>query len=108
MLAKKFRLQIQSVLNKSGRNIGNRYFLLKLFPGSVNYNRFGAVISKKVHKSAVWRNRLKRIIMDVAGKFIDAGDRNGQEVLIIVSPAMTKLKKADIIKEIDESLRKIL
>lgn len=112
MLAKKFRLQIQTVLNKSSRNFRSRCFLFKIFPGISDHNSFGVVISKKVSKSAAERNRLKRIILDFAKKFVHqpADDKNGEKykVLIIVSPAVAKLEKTDIIKELDESLSKIL
>jgi ribonuclease P protein component len=119
MLAKKYRLPIQSVLpphlkvrcgglNKSGHSFKSRYFLFKIFPGVEKFNRFGAIISKKVNKSAVKRNRLKRIILDSAGKFVLTNHINKYDILIIVSPAVTKLAKTDIIKEIDESLSKCL
>jgi ribonuclease P protein component len=108
MLAKKFRLQIQSVLNKSGRNLRSRCFLFKIFSGASDYNLFGVVISKKVNKSSAERNRLKRIILDSAKKFVQTENNKKYSVLIIVSPTVAKLEKTDIIKELDESLSKIV
>ena len=108
MLAKKFRLPIQSVLNKSGRTFRSRSFLIKTFSNQLDFNRFGVVISKKVSKLAVKRNLIKRIVLDTTKKFVDSENKNKIDVLIIISPAMIKMKKTDIIKELDEVLPKII
>ncbi|MEK7463240.1 MAG: ribonuclease P protein component [Patescibacteria group bacterium] len=108
MLAKKYRLPIQSVLNKSGRTFRGRSFLIKAFSNQADFNRFGVVISKKVDKRAVKRNWIKRIVLDTAKKFVVAENKNKFDVLIIVYPAMIKLEKADIIKELEEALNKIV
>ena len=112
MLAKKFRLPIQSVLNKSGRTFRSRSFLIKAFLSQLDFNRFGVVISKKVDKRAVKRNLIKRIVLDLAKKFVrqpaDAENKNKLDILVIISPAMIKMEKADIIKELEEALQKIL
>lgn len=123
MLAKKYRLPIQSVLNKSGRSFKGRCFLFKVFPSKMDFNRFGVIISKKVAKRATERNRLKRIVFDCAKKF--AGQPAGAEnkdnpprpatecggkfdILIVFLPSVAKSEKFDIIKELDESLEKII
>ena len=118
MLSKRFRLPIQSVLpphlkvrcgglNKSGRTFRGRSFLIKVFSSPVNFNRFGVVISKKVDKRAVKRNWIKRIVLDAAKKFVIAENKNKLDILIIISPTMIKMEKADIIKELDEVLKKL-
>jgi len=112
MLAKKYRLPIQSVLNKSGRTFKSRSFLIKIFAGQEKFNRFGVVISKKVDKRAVGRNKIKRIVLDLSKKFIsqseDSKNINKFDVLIIISPVMIKMEKADIIKELEDAFQKIL
>ena len=107
MLVKKYRLPIQSVLNKSGRTFRSRSFLIKVFSNQSEFNRFGAVISKKVSKLAVKRNLIKRIVLDCAKKFVSAENKNKLDILIIISPAMIKMEKADIIKELNETLEKL-
>ena len=70
-----------------------------------DFNRFGVVISKKVDKRAATRNRIKRIVLDAAKKFVCAGQQSRPaDVLIIVSPNMAKSEKADIIKELNDAL----
>lgn len=132
MLKKKYRLPIQSVLNKSGRTFRSRSFLIKAFSnqshsagsgqahsagsfdkaqdksGQAGFNRFGVVISKKVSKLAVKRNWIKRIVLDTTKKFVVAENKNKFDVLIIISPIMIKMEKADIIKELGEALKKII
>ena len=122
MLAKKHRLPIQSVLRKNGYSFKSRYFLFKIFSGKTRstrstssgqavFNRFGVIISKKVSKKAVDRNRLKRIVFDSVKKFTFSQSKdgfNGLDILIILSPGVANLKKIDIIKEINESFLKIL
>lgn len=99
MLAKRYRLPIQSVVKKSGQTIKGRYFLLKIFDNSLGYNRFGVIISKKAAKKAALRNKLKRIIMDVFGPYVLSGGKK-RDFLIIVSPQIINLKPEAVKKEI--------
>jgi len=108
MLAKKYRLQIQSVLNKSGQTFKSRSFLIKTFLNKKDFNRFGVVISKKVDKRATGRNKIKRIVLDLAKNYVFSKNPKKFDVLIIISPAMIKLEKTDIIKELDEALQKLI
>ncbi|MHB9019263.1 MAG: ribonuclease P protein component [Minisyncoccota bacterium] len=108
MLAKKYRLPIQSVLNKSGRTFRSRSFLIKSFLSSLDFNRFGVVISKKVSKLAVKRNLIKRIVLDLTKNFVNTESKSKSDILIIISPVMIKMEKADIIKELEDSLQRIL
>ena len=118
MLSKRFRLPIGQLpphlkvrcggLNKSGRTFRGRSFLIKAFSNQADFNRFGVVISKKVSKLAVKRNWIKRIVLDTAKKFVITENNNKADVLIIISPTMIKMEKADIIKELEEALNKIV
>ncbi|MBI5306050.1 ribonuclease P protein component [Candidatus Wolfebacteria bacterium] len=122
MLAKKFRLQIQNWLKEkpvcAGRNkkIFSRrsdFFIVRFSANSLDFSRFGAVISKKVSKFAVKRNKIKRIIFDFIrlNKIYESphinyvGDESkGKDVVIAVLPPTEKLKKI----EIEMELKKIL
>jgi ribonuclease P protein component len=108
MLAKKYRLPIQTVLNKSGRSFKSSHFLFKSFFNKLKFNRFGVVISKKIDKRAAERNRLKRIFFDSVKNFIFTKNTENFDILVIILRNMTKLQKADIIKELNESLAKII
>jgi len=45
---------------KNGRTIGNRFLILKFIENNLNAPRIGFVVSQKVSKSAVIRNKIKR------------------------------------------------
>ncbi len=52
------------VFSKNKYRSGDNCWLLLAKPNNLNQNRIGLVISKKVSKKAVVRNRLKRIIRE--------------------------------------------
>ena len=96
MLAKKFRLPIQTVLRKKplfARK--DEYFNVKIFANQLAFSRFGAVISRKIDKRAVYRNRLKRLIFNLI-RLEKIYLRPGYDVLIYVSPKIIKLNKIEV------------
>ncbi len=101
MLAKRYRLPVQSVLRKSGRSIKGRYFLLKVFPNDLAFNRFGVIINKQVSKKSTARNKLKRLIMESAKEFLLKG-RDKSDFLIIVFPQIMGLKPEEIKKYVQD------
>ena len=60
MLPKKFRLPIQKLPEKSSKNIRSPLVTIKVFSSDLGFPRFGVIISRKINKSAVKRNQLKR------------------------------------------------
>ncbi len=105
MLAKKFRLQIQDWFKERKKTVSRQsnFFAVKIRENGLSFSRFGAVIGKKVHKSAVRRNKIKRAIFNFIrlNKYHEAP---GKDILIIVSPAASQL----IRKGIKEELKKVL
>mgnify|MGYP001558987650 CR=1 FL=1 len=101
MLAKKFRLQIQRWLKERKKIITRKsdFFIVKSSDNNLPYSRFGVVISSKVSKSAVKRNKIKRTIFDFIrlNKFHEI---KGMDVLIIVSPKTAGLKNEEIKREL--------
>ncbi|MEK7634683.1 MAG: ribonuclease P protein component [Patescibacteria group bacterium] len=101
MLAKKYRLQIQDWLEDKNKRISTRksnFFIARFSSNKLNFSRFGLVISAKVSKSAVKRNRIKRIIFD----FIRLNKLNefpGNDVAITVLFPVAKLTREEIEKE---------
>lgn len=60
MLAKKNRLPVQEALTRIGRITRKAGFTIKAFPAAFPYSRFGVVVGKRVAKSAVGRNTIRR------------------------------------------------
>ncbi len=116
MLTKKYRLQIQDWLKDKNKKISIRksnFFIAKFSSNKLNFSRFGLVISAKVSKSALKRNKIKRIIFDFIrlNKFylpltkIAGGEISGNDVAITVLPPAAKLTRKEIEKEISFILR---
>lgn len=106
MLAKKYRLQIDEWLKDKKKRIFSRksdFFVVKISSNNLDFSRFGVVISAKVSKSAVQRNRIKRTIFDFIrlNKFNEIA---GNDVLIIVLPPVAKLTR----QEIENNISKLI
>ncbi|MCK4891176.1 MAG: ribonuclease P protein component [Candidatus Pacebacteria bacterium] len=67
MLKKEFRLRKQkdfeNVFNK-GVYFSEKFLVLKISENSLSFSRFGFIVSKKVSKRAVDRNRVKRLMSE--------------------------------------------
>ncbi len=65
MLAKKYKLPIQDFLSKKPVHTKHSaFFVLKKFMTSLSYSRFGIIISAKIFKKAVDRNKTRRFLFD--------------------------------------------
>lgn len=69
--------------------------------------KFGIVISTKVSKKAVVRNRIKRIITDLLRKSI-ANYKKGFDVTFLLKSSATRVNRLDLEKEINETITKVL
>lgn len=80
-------------------------FVLKTKKNGLALNKFGIVVSKKIDKRAVVRNRIKRIfrsiLFDLMQQII-----SGHDILFITRPAITGKTREEISEQIIESLRK--
>lgn len=105
MLSKKFRLPIQNWLKERKKIIIRKsdFFIIKKSDNNLAFSRFGVVISKKVSKSAVRRNKIKRAIFDFI-RLAKLHEVANKDVLIIVSPKTAELKKEEIEKELTKLL----
>lgn len=106
MLAKKYRLQIQDWLKDKNKRISTRksdFFIVRFSQNKLNFSRFGVVISVKVSKSAVKRNKIKRTIFDFI-RLNKLYEISGNDVVITILSSVSKLNKEEIKKEISSIL----
>ncbi|MEZ4156620.1 MAG: ribonuclease P protein component [Candidatus Paceibacterota bacterium] len=90
MLAKKYRLPVQSTLKKRAETTARgRYFLIKKYKASHSYARIAFVVSTKVSKKAVERNRVRRALYSAAGTVLDSV--KVFDYVVIASPTMPSL-----------------
>ena len=56
--------EFQRVFKQCRYRVGNRWITVLAAPGSLEYPRLGLAISRKVARTAVARNRIKRVIRE--------------------------------------------
>lgn len=89
MLAKQLRLVKEKDFKKIfklGQSSYVKIFHLKILTNQLKSNRYGIVISSKVSKKSVERNKLKRQIRAIIKEF-DKNLMSGFDLVLIVSPA---------------------
>lgn len=104
MLAKKYRLP-WGVRFDNSRSFSGAFFLAKVESNSLLLNRFGVIVSKKIDKRAVVRNRIKRLIYTAVGELQDKMKQGIDALFIIKKDAIGKTKK-DFYLTIEQILEK--
>lgn len=104
MLKRKNRLPA-SVNLSTGKTITSNIVVLKVKANNLEYSRFGFIISKKVAKSAVERNRTKRLIRSCVESVFDQL-KPGYDSLFIIRRNLNELKQQEINAEISALLTK--
>lgn len=90
MLPKKYRLadrqMFGEILSKGGRINGNFFLLTSLHTAGTEWPRVGVIISKKISKKAVVRNRIKRVVYDSVRKFLEEVSKENTLVFLAKKP----------------------
>ena len=108
MLAKENRLrktkEIQAVLTK-GKGFRENGLFLKTgsFPGETA--RFSIIVSKKVAKQAVRRNRIRRVLGEAIRQELDHV-KSGTDIALVVLPGFEVTDYQDVQKKIHTLLQK--
>jgi ribonuclease P protein component len=102
MLRKRYRLPIKIKLTHSSVS-RSETFLLKISQNKLSFNRFGFIISKKIDKRAVVRNRTKRLIRscieEISGKI-----KQGYDMLFIIQKSVVDKNRYEFYNEIEKLL----
>lgn len=96
MLPKENRLKKNKdfeMVFKKGKGFSQNFLFLKFIKNNLKVTRFGFVVSKKVSKKAVIRNRIKRRLREIVRKKI-AEIEKGRDIIIIVIPDINSDFKA--------------
>jgi len=108
MLKKTFRLSSSKdikITSLRGRSFFSPYFVIKFVPGVTITPRFTVIVSTRVSKSAVERNRIKRIIREDLRQSISTF-KPGDYVIIVKIRAMKK-PAGDIRRELNQLLSSV-
>lgn len=91
---------------ENGRSSYGRFLGIKAIKSDKKINRFGIIVSAKISKKAVDRNRLKRIIRDSV-KNIEIKENEYHDIVIVTLPLILEQKTETIKKEIIKNLEKL-
>ena len=118
MLPKNYRLKNNSAFSATYRlknTLGNKYFLLylgaKITDSETQNLKIGFVVSKKFHKRAVKRNRIKRLLREVIrqkiknNSLLDA--QKLRSMIFIAKPPSLDLDYKSTEKAVTELLKRI-
>ena len=106
MLAKQSRLVKEKDFKKifkAGKFSSAEIFSIKVLANELGLNRYGIIISSKVSKKAVERNRLKRQFREAIKNF-DKKLIPGFDLVVMVSPAALKQEYKFIKSELEKTL----
>jgi len=84
-----------------GKGIKEKFLTLRWSINNLKISRFGIVISQKVSKKAVLRNKLRRILKEKI-KLNLPHLKEGIDVIIIVNPGAAKEKKEKIVENLSK------
>ncbi len=108
MLPKENRLKKKKefeMVFKNGRSIKGQDFFLKYLGNGTNKTKIGFVVSKKVSKKAVERNKTKRRLRE-AFRIIDEEMKDGISIVVVAYPSLKARKFSEIRQEIEGALKK--
>lgn len=109
MLAKNNRIRLDKEFDrvfKTGQSFYGKVLGLKVSPNTLGFTRFGIMVSLKVSKKAVIRNKVKRQIRSVISKELPALKTN-KDVVIITFPLILDKKFKEIELVLKNGLEKL-
>lgn len=96
--------EIQEVFEK-GHSINGRYLVVYFLRNSLNINRFGFCVGKKIG-TAVSRNYIKRLLREAVRSFSNF-NQEGWDILLVARSLIKNANLESIIKEIEQILVKV-
>jgi len=106
MLPKKNRITKKKDFDKvfkKGKGLNGNFLFLKTFQNDQKFSRFGFVISQKVSKKAVIRNKRKRTLSEIIREKMSLIEK-GSDIIILTKPGIEKKDFQQIKEELDTML----
>ena len=89
---------------KFGKSTNSKNFFIKSMPNNLTHPRFGIVVSKKVSKKAVIRNKTKRRIREAAKRTLDSW--KNLDLVFYIKNSFTDQPYTEVIEEVETALKK--
>lgn len=108
MLPKENRLKKQKDFErvyKQGRGFKQDFLFLKITANDLEITRFGLVVSRKISKKAVIRNRLKRRLREIIRLRLEK-IKKGKDVVLITLSGVEKKEYAEIEQVVEKLFKK--
>jgi ribonuclease P protein component len=95
-------LRRENRLSRIARKIDDKKYFSPLFNVRISDNkdgkvRFGFVVSKRIDKRAVVRNRTKRVLRNVAEEFIN--ELKEKDIIVVAKKSLTFKEKIEVTRE---------
>lgn len=94
--------RLSQVRLKDSKNISTPLFSLKSAKNNLDFPRFGFVISKKVDKSAVGRNSLKRKLSSCIEEIFDRIKGDGRDFVFYPNATAAQASREKLLEEIEK------
>ncbi len=100
--------QYRAVFDHRNR-CGSRYFTFHQSSNDVGFHRLGLAVSRKVSKSAVERNRIKRQIRESFRRFHqpDRSEIRGVDIVVVARHGAAAATNAELAEDLDRFWRRM-
>jgi len=100
----KKKLDFEDVFRK-GRAVKGSFLFIKYKKTTLGIARFGFVVSTKVAKKAVERNKVRRILSETVRSVLN--DFRSHDIIVYVTKKIVTAQKKDLIEDFMKVLKKI-
>ncbi len=96
-------------IKENGHTIDGRFLIIRIRKNELGENRYAVNVSKKVEKSAVKRNRIRRQIQEVIrlNEKSDIIPQKSLDIIIFARKSLMKLKYSEIEMAVLETIKKL-
>ncbi|MCX7928498.1 MAG: ribonuclease P protein component [Patescibacteria group bacterium] len=109
MISKKYRISNSSrveIVKNFGKKVYSPFLKVSFLPNGLNYQRFAVVVSTKVCKISVYRNYVRRAIMEGSRRSL-LHCQFGADIVFFVLNSINKKKYEEIVAECEMILKKV-
>lgn len=107
-LPRKYRLTARkdfAGVFKQGETVRHGFFFIKFRPNNLAWARAGVVVSARVSKKAVVRNKIRRIVSQALAKPEILG--LSKDLAVIVSPTIVGKRPKEIKSALEQTIKKL-